>query len=597
MAEDSDGSEDRMRLMSVSDADLFSAMGAQPAASLDGNLHRALQPREPQGPPPAASSRQGRRQCLPDPANEWMQERFEDLSVDMFSADEAIAIYSTHQVQPPPGFEDVWFSRDERGTLSPKEFACLSEAAAVLIFSDVQDPQHVQSAVTLATSIACLDTNAPPVILLPHSAQKIAVPFGFAEEELPGPVFSPLNESIDVLILGEPRGVWLAGEVCGRILRLKAQASQLNSRLNGRRKALRHVACLEGEICEAVWEYLRVRLRTRLPPIDEDIGPGQPDTIHDFIIGAKLGEGSFGVVCRLVDPTSPSASSGQVLKIVKKKPLTSFYGIASVKRELCVMNLLSLDENCHRNVTRLHEVYHTETHLLFRIEDGGKMDLYKRLLMRDQRQPPLLIDAAKTTSIITQCCAGLCHLHMVPQVVHRDLKPENIIVNEDSDTVTIKLTDFDVALAGKPGYTMCSGKVGTFPFFAPEVILENEFDPFKADIWSLALVILEVTCRLNVLKKGLGLIMNKRLCKKVEEVLMMKKIKGFFTLAGNVNRLLRKFIQRDMDVFFDDSLRLLSGMLNIDLDDRWTATFIHERIQQLFSEPPTIEVSHEFDDQ
>lgn len=548
---------------------------------------------------PQSVSRRRHLSVRPMEVQEWINKRFADITVDMFCAEDIdagkIAIYSTHQLIPPPGFEDVWFpigTHHSQGRLLRNEIEYLSNAAAVLLFSDVQDPVHSRRAFDVSSSIVSLESNAPPVILLPHSTlpatpageDKKAAQAGIEDMDLLDIPSMELQVNIDVIVFGQPAGVALAGEVYSRILNQTRTASMLNRKLNERREVIRKAQMLEDDLDDAVWEYCRVRLRSGLPAIDDAIGPGQPDTIDNFVVGAKLGQGSFGLVCRLVEPGNPNGSSGQVLKMVSKKPLTSFYGIVSLKRELRVMGMLSTEEHSHINIAQLYQVYHTETHIMLRIEDGGKLDLYKRLALREQRTPPFPLGAKKATDTIRQCMAGVCHLHLGPQVVHRDLKPENIIVNEVADRIAIKITDFDVALASQPGRTKCTGKVGTFPFMAPEIILENSFDPFAADIWSIAIVILEVICRLNLLKKGLSLYSNKKMSRKAEEELHMGKIRAFFKTSSNVNMLLHKFIQLEMNYFEDDANTLLTGMLNTKEEERMTAREMREMMAGKFFE-------------
>ncbi len=91
------------------------------------------------------------------------------------------------------------------------------------------------------------------------------------------------------------------------------------------------------------------------------------------------------------------------------------------------------------------------------------------------------------------------------RVCHRDVKPENILVTEPPDAEPlVKLTDFDLAVAQAPG-ERCRRPCGTMPFTAPEVVLEQSYCGFAADVWSMAVVVLEVQCGLHVLESATGL--------------------------------------------------------------------------------------------
>lgn len=216
------------------------------------------------------------------------------------------------------------------------------------------------------------------------------------------------------------------------------------------------------------------------------------------------------------------------------------------------------------------------------------MDLFKRLAMRDHCDPPAVLGTANTTGIILQCIEGICHLHMGPKVVHRDLKPENIITSAKLDgTIGIQIADFDIAVVGEPGVIICSGKVGTFPFMAPEVVLADHYHPFLADIWSMGFVIIEVACRLNVVKRSLNLLRNRTKSRWAQDVVLMKKIQAFFSESENVNQLIESHVQADMNAFSDDLSMLLSGMLAVNADERWTAQELRARSDSFFSQSPT----------
>ncbi|XP_066546639.1 TGF-beta receptor type-2 isoform X2 [Amia ocellicauda] len=108
---------------------------------------------------------------------------------------------------------------------------------------------------------------------------------------------------------------------------------------------------------------------------------------------------------------------------------------------------------------------------------------------------------------------GVAHLHSdhtpcgrpkVP-IVHRDLKSSNILVKND---LTCCLCDFGLGLRLDPSLSVDdlanSGQVGTARYMAPEVLesrinLEN-IESFKqTDVYSMALVLWEVTSRCNAI--------------------------------------------------------------------------------------------------
>jgi len=69
-------------------------------------------------------------------------------------------------------------------------------------------------------------------------------------------------------------------------------------------------------------------------------------------------------------------------------------------------------------------------------------------------------------------------------VIHRDIKPENIMVRSDG---TYQLGDFGIARSLSTKTSSLSMK-GTFPFMAPEVYKNQQYDA-RADLYSLGLVL------------------------------------------------------------------------------------------------------------
>merc|ERR1711870_44303 len=111
-------------------------------------------------------------------------------------------------------------------------------------------------------------------------------------------------------------------------------------------------------------------------------------------------------------------------------------------------------------------------------------------------------------SLLSQVTDVVAHLHLGPQICHRDLKPENVIVQDvPNRPLVIKLADFDLA-AILPGTATCRSPCGTVPFTAPEVLLQREYRGMAADMWSLGIVMLEITCGVRIVEKILSIMDN-----------------------------------------------------------------------------------------
>jgi serine/threonine protein kinase len=205
------------------------------------------------------------------------------------------------------------------------------------------------------------------------------------------------------------------------------------------------------------------------------------------------------------------------------------------------------------------------------MEDGGSLDLYKRLKRRDDHRNSLA--PQKAQSIMTQVMQAICHLHLGPQVVHRDIKPENIIISENAQEVTVKIADFDLARIDPQ--VRGTSVVGTFPFIAPEVFLKRDFDQYAIDIWSMAAVFLEVLCSVGVVESALQLQIPHKSAPQQEKLSAnrqsMARIHRYFKQPDGLSCLLRGFHHPDLEELMTVSEAFLGGMLNVDATERWTA--------------------------
>lgn len=510
-----------------------------------------------------------------------MHARLSSITPEQFSGDRMV-MYSTHEIQPPAEFQDVWrtigehYSRWELEDIEATWIANAEQCAAetCLIFADTNDKEHMQRARRIAESIRIGEregTVAPHVMLVPHSvAPEFRQESDTADCEEVMACSEVDQDTFHDIIIGQPCGFRLACEVRSRMTQQLRLATLFNEKANARYNKLQKAQNLEEHLDTIVWEYLRIRLDTQLPRVDYNISPGRPETIHGYLVGEELGAGSFGTVWSLVDPTHHIV---QAVKMVDKKPLTNFHGIRSVQRQLHVLRLLSSDSFKHKNVIQVYDCYHTPTHLLFRMEHGGRLALFQRLGMRDHAEHDVHLGIEKVTSLLLQCMAALCHLHLGPHVVHRDIKPENLIVAESHEGITVKLADFETALVMPKG-GRCLGVIGTLPFVAPEVVRAAQYDPFAADVWSMGMVFLEICCCLSIVKKTVGLssVTPAHNAIRTEDTAIgIEKIHTFFARTSHISELLETNLRPELRSLRLDAQILSEGMLDTWVDRRWRA--------------------------
>ena len=99
---------------------------------------------------------------------------------------------------------------------------------------------------------------------------------------------------------------------------------------------------------------------------------------------------------------------------------------------------------------------------------------------------------ASARKIISELCDALQYLHS-KQIVHRDLKPDNILITYNGENV--KLIDF--SLSDCDDSILLKLPAGTRRYMAPEACERGYVPTLQADIYSLGVVIGEMSDRLS----------------------------------------------------------------------------------------------------
>jgi serine/threonine protein kinase len=95
--------------------------------------------------------------------------------------------------------------------------------------------------------------------------------------------------------------------------------------------------------------------------------------------------------------------------------------------------------------------------------------------------PTHSVDERTSVRFMRQIVAGVDYLHRQLRIAHRDLSLENVLMHEGE----CKITDFGLSVDAT---TRCTGPAGKAYYMAPEVVAGVEYDPVKADVWSLGIV-------------------------------------------------------------------------------------------------------------
>jgi len=514
---------------------------------------------------------------------EWLDNRFAGLSPANFGA--GVHFRTISPLRPPSGFENVWseVSSDEARGVDLNEHLFEQTLALIVIADPTVDNEYA----TLRNFVETLDELPEPpaaVIWLQHKPLP-QLHLQSMEGDTNGDAVSELLAlGLDGVVPWELLGFDLCVQVRSRISRRSSLTRLLEETTNSRRRQTQYADYLQKCIDSILWDHLRSRLCPCIPPVRVDIPAGLPIALGDVTIGRKLGRGMFGSVHILEKPPDVEASGPrEVVKVMEKKHVKDFLDLSCMKRMIDVMHLLSSDKWQHPNITSLHKVYQTPTHICLRMEFGGDCNLYERLRRRDKpdgRHRP--IPYKFIVLLVRQLLLAVAHLHTGPSVCHRDVKPENCIIQEDSHMIHLKLTDFDMAMV-QGAQTVCRSACGTLPFTAPEVLLKSQYCGKKADMWSLGIVLFEILCGLHIIEQVLAV--NEDTLRSVHagqpNMSVAKKIHDAFRRPGAASEIFDMYVFPDLQELVQIMSPLISDLVTVSVDGRLNASNLAVRMRDL----------------
>mmetsp|Transcript_6475 Transcript_6475/g.16114 ORF Transcript_6475/g.16114 Transcript_6475/m.16114 type:complete len:820 (-) Transcript_6475:357-2816(-) len=216
------------------------------------------------------------------------------------------------------------------------------------------------------------------------------------------------------------------------------------------------------------------------------MGETEYSQFNQYIIIKDLGRGVHAKVMLGLN------TADNLLYAIKVTNNNAAVAETAVRKEIAVLKKLN-----HDNVLKLFEVIddHTTNELFLVLEyarAGPIFTRYNRLPIKEGVLHSYMVDIIQ----------GLDYLHHAVGIAHMDLKPENLLKAADG---TVKIADFGVSFIidrHAKSSALKQGIVGTPAFVAPEMLGEDGYDPYIADIWSLGVCMFNMaTARLPFVGK------------------------------------------------------------------------------------------------
>ncbi|CAD8162681.1 unnamed protein product [Paramecium pentaurelia] len=193
-----------------------------------------------------------------------------------------------------------------------------------------------------------------------------------------------------------------------------------------------------------------------------------------------------GLICTVYEAKYLETNKYVALKQISKKPkqwekMTASKLEQSYKLELAILK--QCQERFHKNIISLLDNFETQDHFYIVLElcDSN----LKEYLEKQQNKR---LEEQQAIDILKQIVEGEKCLHEL-KYCHRDIKPENILLKDGC----VKITDVNLAKNIEDMYQAAQhSSVGTPFYLAPEVNSKQIYCPYKADIYSLGVVLYEM---------------------------------------------------------------------------------------------------------
>ena len=207
-----------------------------------------------------------------------------------------------------------------------------------------------------------------------------------------------------------------------------------------------------------------------------------------YVLGGRLGEGSFGAVWRAQDQRL--SLRAVAVKLLKSEFMEHESAVRRFDAEADALAQIS-----HPNIVGVLDrgAWQGQRYIVMEFVEGRGLAGWLADHRRQGERPSL----AMVFALFDQLCAGLeaAHAVRIPgPIVHRDLKPDNILLRSSPrGEITVKVVDFGIAQLGRRTATRSGVSMGTPLYMAPEQAFghSGSIGPWT-DVFTLGVVLVEL---------------------------------------------------------------------------------------------------------
>jgi hypothetical protein len=200
-----------------------------------------------------------------------------------------------------------------------------------------------------------------------------------------------------------------------------------------------------------------------------------------YLVGTLIGQGGMGVVCAATHIGLETPVAIKLIRSDLKQDAEFIERFLNEARRAAALK--------SEHIAGVHDVGQLESgepYLVMERLEGVELESY----LRDHGP----LDPRHAVELVLQICEGLEEAHAAG-IVHRDLKPGNLFLARRADgKEVVKILDFGIskAIADEAPSSLTNRSLGSPWYMSPEQMLDTSSVDFRADIWSLGVVLFEL---------------------------------------------------------------------------------------------------------